>query len=769
MILIALAVLGGTLGLHTLPQLPAPLCAVPVVCVALVCMRYRCTRIVAWGLAAWLWAWWQADQRLDLDIPRALEGRDLLLRGTVVSLPEVDGHATRFVFQARERERQGAWDAFTPRLRLSWYDAPPLRADAGWQIQVRLKRRHGFRNPGGFDYAGWLFQNGVAATGYVRASAAVQAWPALDTQRADLRLRAAVERRLQPLLAQVREAGLLRALTLGAADGISAPAWEVYRATGTSHLVSISGLHIGLVAGLGFGCGRWLWSRSQRLTQRFAAPRAAAVVALCAASVYAALAGFSIPTQRAWIMAVAILTGTLLARPGGAVHSLALALVAVLIFDPFAVLSPGFWLSFVAVAIIFLQQTQQPTAQGWHAALRLLVRMQLALTLGLLPFTLLFFGQSGWVAPLANLFAVPWTSLLLVPLLFAALLCLYPLPWLAYWLFDLAGWTASVMLEVLAWLAALPGAVVGMPEPPLPVTLAAMAAALLWLLPRGLPHRSLAGLLVLPLLSWTPPRPAPGTAWFTLLDVGQGLAAVVQTARHTLVYDTGPRFSAEFDTGSAVVAPFLTAQGVQRVDLLLLSHGDNDHSGGAAALDRRLPVYRVLSSVPQQFTWRRANHCRAGQQWTWDGVTFRVLHPQTAVGATDNDASCVLQIRSAEGMRLLLPGDIEAAAERQLLAQYGSGLRSEILVAPHHGSRTSSTPEFIATVLPGYVLFPAGYRNRYGFPSPRILERYQAVGSTTLVTAATGAIRLHLGAPGEPQLERQRVRRYWDTAVPPDQ
>lgn len=776
MIPLALAVLCGTLCLQVLPQFPAPLLAVPLLCSALVCARGRRTRIIAWALAAFLWAWWQAEQRLALDIPAALEGRDLLLRGTLVSLPEIDGRATRFVFQVREREQQGTWVAFAPTLRLSWYDAPPVRAGQGWQLQVRLKRRHGFRNPGGFDYAGWLFQNGVTATGYVRAGDAAQTWPALDTRRADVRLRAVVEQRLRPLLTHVREAGLLRALTLGAADGISAQAWEVYRATGTSHLVSISGLHIGLVAGLGFGCGRWLWSRSQRLTQRIAAPRAAALAALFAATLYAALAGFSIPTQRAWIMALVILAGTLLARPGHAVHSLALALVAVLIFDPFAVLSPGFWLSFVAVAIIFMQQAQESAARGRRATLldsgRQLVRMQLALTLGLLPFTLLFFGQSGWVAPLANLFAVPWTSLLLVPPLFAALLCLYPLPWLAQWLLVLAGWIASVMLDVLGWLAALPGAVVGMPETPLPVIVAAMAGVVLWLLPRGTPQRGLAGLLLLPLLTWTAPRPAPGTAWFTLLDVGQGLAAVVQTARHTLVYDTGPRFSAEFDTGSAVVAPFLAAQGVRQVDLLVVSHGDNDHSGGAAALDARLPVYRTLSSVPQQFTWRRANRCAAGQQWNWDGVVFRMLHPDAGAGSSENDASCVLQVHAIDGTGVLLPGDIEAAAERHLVARYGNGLRSEILVAPHHGSRTSSTPDFIAAVAPEHVLFPAGYRNRYGFPSARVLDRYRALGSETLVTAATGAIRFQLGAPqasSAPLLERDRVRHYWVTAVPPDQ
>lgn len=768
MIPFALAALCGAVGLHTLPRLPSVWLAAPLLCLTFLCLRHRRTRLLAVCLAAFLWSWWQAGARLAQDLPAALEGRDLLLRGTLVSLPEIDGRATRFVFRARAREQDGAWIDFTPTLRLSWYEAPPLHAGEGWQLQVRLKRRHGFRNPGGFDYAGWLFQNGIAGTGYVRGADRAQPWPALATRRPDVRLRAAVERELQPLLAHARAAGLLRALTLGAADGISAQDWETFRATGTSHLVSISGLHIGLVAGLGFFCGRWLWSRSHRLTQRFAAPRAAAVIALLAATLYAALAGFSIPTRRAWIMALTLLAGTLLSRPVRPAHSLALALILLLIHDSFAVLSPGFWLSFVAVAIIFLQQTQPAAARGWRASFRQLLRLQFALTLGLLPFTLLFFGQAGWVAPVANLIAVPWTSLLLVPLLFAALLCLFPLPWLAQWLFFAADWTAQCLLEALGGLANLPGAVIGMPQTPPAVSVAALCGAGLLLLPRGLPQRGLGALMLLPLLLWTPPRPAPGTAWFTLLDVGQGLAAVVQTARHTLVYDTGPRFSPEFDTGSAVVAPFLAAQGIGHVDALVVSHGDNDHSGGAEALDRRMPVYRLLTSVPRQFGWRRSRPCLAGQAWTWDGVEFRMLHPHGGA-ASENDASCVLQIRAADGTRLLLPGDIEAPAERELVARYGGALRSEILVAPHHGSRTSSTPAFVEAVAPGHVLFAAGYRNRYGFPNPRVLERYRGMNTEILVTASDGAIRFRLGTPGGAQPERDRIRHYWAAAVPPGQ
>lgn len=773
MIPIACAVLCGALLLQSLGQLPQWPLAVPLIVLAIACAGRRNLRLLAWGIGAFLLAWGQAGQRLALDLPAELEGVDLLVRGTIISLPETDGPSTRFRFQAEARQLRGEWISFKPLLRLSWHAAPAVRAGEGWQLKLRLKRRHGFRNPGGFDYAGWLLQNDIAATGYVRAGPESRAIAALATERWDVRLRAAVDRRLQTALEEVPAAGLLRALSVGATDGLDAHDWEMLRATGTSHLISISGLHIGLVAGLGFVCGRWLWSRGHRLTQRLAAPRAGAVTALLAATVYAMLAGFSIPTQRAWLMAFVLLGGTLAARPGRAPHSLALALIVVVASDPSAVLAPGFWLSFVAVAIIFMQQARQPAVPGIRGTLAHLIRMQFALTVGLLPLTLLFFGQSGWVAPLANLFAVPWTSFLLVPMLFAALLSLYPLPTLAQWLFLLAGWLGAAMLRALEWLAQLPGAVVGMPEVPLQVSAAALVGAALLLLPRGTPQRWLGGVLLLPLLSWTAPRPAPGTAWFSLLDVGQGLAAVIQTARHTLVYDTGPRFG-DFDTGAAVVVPFLAAQGVDHVDMLIVSHGDNDHSGGAEAVDRRFPVYRMLSSVPQQFPWRRANRCHLGQEWNWDGVAFRMVHPADR-GGSDNDGSCVLLVTAADGTQLLLPGDIEAGAERELVARYGTRLRSRIVVAPHHGSRTSSTPPFVAAVAPDYVLFAAGYRNRYGFPNPRVLTRYEAQGSRALITADTGAIRFRLGADEAPKWERAQRPRYWDRgggedpAVPPGQ
>lgn len=770
MIPIALAIVVGCLGLQWLPTLPSPYTLWLLVPVTLALTWYPFSRVLAACLVGFVWAWWCADQRLENDLPIAIEGQDLIIQGAIASLPERDGRATRFLFSMQPSHQNHPEIAFAGRLRLSWFDAPALQAGQGWQLRVRLKRRQGFNNPGGFDYAGWLFHSGIAATGYVRSGSVPL--PDADNLDLGLRLRASVAQRLEPLLTEIPQRGILRALSLGDRNAIAAVQWDLMRATGTSHLIAISGLHIGLVAGLGFLCGRWLWSRSQWLTTWLPAPCAAAILAILVASLYAVLAGFGIPTRRAWIMCLVVLLSILLRRPSRPADSLALALLLVTLDDPFAVVSPGFWLSFAAVGIIFATLGCAHRGTGLAQRTTQLVRLQLTLSLGLLPLTLLFFGQVGWVAPLANLLAVPWTSVILVPLLFAGLICLYPFPGLAQLLFSLAGWATAVMETGLQILADLPGNTIGMPVVSPWITLAALAGAALLLLPRGVPQRWFGVLLLTPLLSWQPPRPASGQAWFTLLDVGQGLAAVILTARHTLVYDTGPKYSADFDTGSAVVAPFLAAVGVRQIDRLIISHGDNDHRGGAASLTARLPTYQVLTSVPEQIDWRYVTRCRAGHEWEWDGVRFRILHPDHETLLKGNDASCVLQIE-ANGERVLLPGDIEARGEHSLLAQYGAALRSDVLVVPHHGSRSSSTQNFVQTVAPRWALFATGYRNRYGFPRPEVRARYQRQGSRQLISAETGAIGLRLGEGrlSEPTLQRSTGRRYWHlpVTVPPAQ
>ncbi|WJW76777.1 DNA internalization-related competence protein ComEC/Rec2 [Thiohalobacter sp. IOR34] len=710
-------------------------------------------RRAPWLLAGALWAALHPPPEL---LDAALEGQDLLLRGSLVSLPAADTARQRFRFRAEARRVGNDWQPFHHELRLSWYRAP-LRLGAGdrWQFRVRLKRPRGFANPGGFDYGRWLRRQGFTATGYVR--------PSPDNRRLGaasglplLKLRQHLLRQIDRALEGRAGQGVVTALALGQREGIDPAQWQRLRATGTAHLVAISGLHVGLLAGLGFLLGRGLWSRSSHLTRRLAAQRAGALSAIALATAYALLAGFSIPTQRALLMVTLAGLVLLLGRPLRPMPLFGTALLGVLLLDPHAVQDPGFWLSFTAVGLLLWAGLGRRGPRPPLPRLQALLRSSLLLTVGLAPVTALAFGQAAWLSPLANLLAIPWVTLLVVPLSLLGTALLGIGVEAGGTLLRLAAGGFEALDRVLGWLAALPGAAGWLP-PPEPVALLLAVTGVLWLAaPRGFPGRWVAGLLLLPLLLLRPPQPPPGHAWFSLLDVGQGLAAVVRTRNHVLVYDTGPRFASGFETGSAVLRPFLLQAGLRAVDLLIVSHGDNDHIGGARGLTRSLPVYQVISSVPQRLDWRRAARCDRPRRWSWDGVGFELIHPAGRRRWRGNNASCVLRVVAADGQALLLPGDIEAAAERALL--HGTAdLGADLLVVPHHGSRTSSTAAFIERVGPRYALFAVGYRNRFGFPRPEIAARYRQRGIRLLDTATAGAIHFRLGSG--PQGLRPRTSR----------
>jgi competence protein ComEC len=438
--------------------------------------------------------------------------------------------------------------------------------------------------------------------------------------------------------------------------------------------------------------------------------------------------------------------------------SLAAALLLVLLFDPLSVMASGFWLSFLAVAVILY------VAQGGKTLVpmsrwREWGRIQWAVTVGLAPVLLALFQQASLSSPLANLIAIPVIDLLVVPLTLAGVLGLALSPqWLAPWLFQAAAGTLGVLWRVLQALADLPQSV-WTQHTPLPWTLAAAVVGVLLLLaPRGWPGRWVGVIWMLPLFLARPPPPAEGVVEFALLDVGQGLATVVRTRHHTLVYDTGPRFAPQFDAGRAVVLPYLRDKGVSQVDTLVVSHGDNDHIGGAASLREEMPVGRVLSSVPQRL--EGAEDCVAPQEWTWDGVRFALIHPLRS-GGRHNDSSCVLAIQGPYG-RLLLPGDIEHGAEAELVETRAEELRADVLVAPHHGSKTSSTADFLARVQPQIVLFAVGYRNRYHHPHPAVWARYAQLTGRLYDSPGNGAVEIHFGPQGMAvSTYRQDHRRYW--------
>ena len=714
-------------------------------------------------LVGMLWITWRAGLVLNDSLDPALEGQDMEVQGWIADLPQLTDRGMRFVFDIQSAQRDGKSIAIPHRIELSVYDRT-LQVHAGeqWRLPVRLKRPRGFQNPGGFDHEAHLFQQRIRATGYVRAEPGARRLAAATASPWRYRLhhyRELIGMRIAALLPGDPMAGMVTALANGDQRALDSTQWPILQRTGTIHLVAISGMQVSLVAGVVFFLMRWLWSLPGYTVLRLPAPQAGAVAAVVAGVGYAALAGFSIPTQRALIMLMVILAGTLLQRRVAPSFILAAALLLVLVYDPLSVMAGGFWLSFLAVAAILYVVQGRKTDRGMIGRWRQWTRVQWAVTLGLAPVLLLLFQQASVSAPLANAIAIPVIDLVVVPATLAGVASLGFAPeGVALFLFKTAAVTLGELWRVLEILAKLPHSVWSQ-HSPLPWTLAAAAVGVLLLLaPRGWPGRWFGGIWLLPLFFVRPPLPAMGEVRFTLLDVGQGLAAVVLTRHHAVVYDTGPGFSSRFDAGRAVVAPYLRQAGVQRMDLLIISHGDNDHLGGAASLREEIAADRVLSSIPERVPG--ASLCSAPETWEWDGVRFTLIHP-TQAGLRHNNSSCVLHIQSAYGS-LLLPGDIEREAEAMLVEKVGEGLQSDVLVAPHHGSKTSSTEDFVAHTRPRIVLFPVGYRNRYHHPHPTVLGRYEKVAQEIYDSPRQGAIEIQFGPPGiVVSGYRNHHRRYW--------
>lgn len=760
-----IAFLLGCLVLQQLAQLPSTRWCLAGVPLLLLARRYRCLRLPAWLVAGFLWSLLRAGSELAHPFEARLEGVDCDVEGYIAGIPEPQQRGIRALFDITQLRCGGTAQVWSGRVRLNWYQsAPELRVGERWRLRVRLKRAHGFMNPGGFDYEAWLYEQGIKATGSVRDAPDNRRLASAGWRYALDRLRQRVGERLARAVPDSPYLGILTALVTGAQNGISAPQWQVFTRTGTSHLVAISGLNITLVAGL----VAWLvwraWAWLPFATLRMAAPKAAVCAALLSAAAYALLAGFSIPTRRALVMIAIALGARLCDRQLVPGRTLALALLVVLLMDPTAPLNAGFWLSYGAVAVLLYGMSGRLAAIVWW---RQWGRAQWLVALGLLPMTLLLFQRASLIAPLANLIAEPCMSLLVTPLTLLGTVLLPLSTGLGSLLLRVASHLLEWLWPLLVIFAELPGAYGSWALPAPWIAGVAVAGMALLLAPRGLPARAVGLVLLLPMLLIRPAPPAAGAFRFTLLDVGQGLAAVVRTQHHTLVFDTGPRFSDSFDTGSAVVLPYLRSQGVDFLDMLLVSHGDNDHRGGAASILAGIPVGELLSSVPQRFD-TLVGSCRAGQGWRWDGVDFSILHPDPARQWQGNNGSCVLRVQGPGGA-VLLPADIEADAERELLATQGDALRAAILVAPHHGSRTSSTRAFIAAVAPRYVLFPVGYRNRYGFPRPDVAMRYTDAGAQGLASDVEGAIEFTVDPEtgiGGPASYRRIARRYWNWRPP---
>jgi competence protein ComEC len=759
----------------------------------------------------------------------ALEGRDITVTGVVAAMPQRNEAGLRFRFDVESAEERGVGAAMgraaigsakpvklPPSIYLGWYSgvfgamaAPAdlqrqpedVRAGERWQMTVRLKAPHGGSNPHGFDYELWLWEQGLQATGYVRAGAKdataqrlAQTW-LHPVEVARQRVRDAIFERVPDR----KLAGVIAALVVGDQNAIERADWDVFRATGVAHLMSISGLHVTMFAwGAALGVG-WLWRRSERLCLAVPAQSAGLVGGVLLASAYALFSGWGVPAQRTILMLATVGLLRLSGKrwPWPLVWMLACAVVVAL--DPWALMQAGFWLSFVAVGVLFATDSGAnyvdrtlarsvndgdlaaqasahafagglPTAQGragrtvmgLGVTLMASMREQWVITLALTPLTLLLFGQVSVVGLVANALAIPWVTLLVTPL---AMLGIFFAP-----IWYTAAWAVQALAWYLQLLVTLPFASISIAQAPLWAGAAGLLGGILLAMRFPWQVRALGLPLLLPVLFWQAPRPAVGHFELLAADIGQGNAVIVRTATHALIYDAGPRFSRESDAGHRVVVPLLRALDL-KVDTVMLSHRDVDHTGGAVAVLAMQPQAALVSSIEDAHELqavRKATRCVAGQRWQWDGVDFEVLHPQVAdydAGNKSNAMSCVLRIGN-RAHSALLAGDIEQPQEAALV-EAGAKLKSDVLLVPHHGSKTSSSAAFLDAVQPQIALVQAGYRNRFGHPVTSVMDRYTERKITVIDSAHCGAATWQSSHPQEIKCQRAEALRYWHHRVPP--
>lgn len=748
----------------------------------IVSVRSFCLGLLAIGCLGFastgLRASWYAQHQLE---PR-LEGRDILVTGIVSNLPQASEAGLRFRLAVESAQLQGEPIVLPKKIDVGWYagvyptgndlqglQRQPVAVQAGerWQMVLRLKAPHGSSNPQGFDYELWAWEQGVQANAYVRAGSADPAPQLLgQTWRHPVDwLRQWVRARIVQSVSERASSGLITALVVGDQAAIDRAEWDVYRATGVAHLVSISGLHITMFAWGASWLVGWVWRRSTRATLAVPAPTAALWGGLLLALGYAVFSGWGIPAQRTCIM-LTVVTALRLSGyrwPWPLVWTLACAVVVAC--DPWAMLQPGFWLSFVAVGVLFATDLRAAYAHSMGVIARLgaMLREQWLITLALAPLTLLLFGQLSLVGLLANALAIPWVTLVLTPL--AMLGALVPA------VLSLATWVAQALLFFLQFLSSLPGAALAFPTPPLWLALVASVGALMLVFPWPWSLRLPGVVLLAPVFLWQAPARPEGEFELLAADVGQGNAVLVRTAHHAVLFDAGPRYSLESDAGHRVLVPLLQSLNVQ-LDRVILSHRDTDHVGGAATVLVMQPQADLLSSIelghPLQ-ALRPIAPCVAGQSWVWDSVVFSVLHPDAASYAEPskpNTMSCVLQIRALGQARgALLVGDIEKAQESHLIAN-GADLRAQVLLVPHHGSKTSSSEAFIDAVQPDFAMVQAGYRNRFGHPAPVVRQRYADKKIEVLDSAHCGAMTWQSWQPQQMRCQRAAEPRYWHHQVP---
>lgn len=757
----ATALLAGIGAGLALPWLPVwPLLVMTLLAGIVMAWHWRRAWILGVFLCGFGFAGLHAAFALHEQIPVGLEGRANEISGRIVDLPLHEARRTRFEFMVDD-DAQQARELRGKRLRIAWFDQDPqaragLVAGSRWRLQVRLRAPQALRNPGGNDGEKQALAARIAATGYVLEPALAKrlAPPAgIDAWREKTSTRIAAT--------GTASSRFIRALALGDTRNLSDEDWSRLRAAGLTHLIAISGFHVGLVAGFFALLAAAVCWLSPGLCRRVPRPFAAGAGAITGAFSYAAMTGFALPTLRTAVMIAALVAARCLRRRQRLADTLALGCIVLLLLDPLSVLGAGFWLSFAGVAWLLWCLPADQGPRRW-AMVHGFVAAQAVATLGLLPLTVMLFGQASFAGPLANVAAVPWWSLVVIPLALLGVLADSLHAGLGAWLWQAAAWAFDQLWPVLARIADSPLAMAWLPEARWYALPLALLSAFWVMLPRGVPGKSLALLLWLPLLCPSRDLPKPGEAELVVIDVGQGLSVLVRTARHSLLYDMGPATEDGFDAGERAVVPALHALGIRDLDAAMLSHGDNDHAGGWLAVDKAFPVAALLA--PAGSPAPGIANCVAGQSWEWDGVRFRVLHPTPGFPYLGNEASCVLRIETAHG-NALLTGDIGHYVERAMLQRDADRLRNEVVIVPHHGSAGSSDAGFIAATHARLAVVSSGAGNRFGHPKPQVVRRWCEAGAEVVDTARAGAVRVWLGRDGLQLVERRSDKsRLWDAA-----
>jgi competence protein ComEC len=711
--------------------------------------RHKSTfQVLVFFAVGFAWMWLFSNQVLNPNIDEKFFNTPTKVVGTIVGLPQIKTQKTKFELNVSQ--------PFKGKIKLAWYQqlSAPLRSGDEWQLNIKIKKNNGYQNQGGFDYEQWLFYQQFDATGYVKRDE----FNKLLSSSALLSIhsiRQNIRQHLTKILADFEFIGVINALIIGDRSILKTEHWDIFKATNTTHLSVISGLHIGLISGFIFLLASFLWRQCYRCSLKLPANIVGAYFGLISALIYALIAGFSIPTQRAFIMASVVFLAVIFRRTHNVWQLYGGALFLVLALNPLSVFSVGFWLSFYVVAIIIYAVGQH---KNKHWLFKILY-IQLLISIATLPLTAWFFSQGSLLSPIANIIAIPVFSFITTPFaLLGALLSYAQLDFLAQIIFSIANQSLIYLSNFLQYLQTFefnlwhytPSSSINL--------ILLITAILIILLPNALKFRKIA--LILLIIIWLQPieKLHKNEVLITTLDVGQGLSHVVQTKNHTLIFDTGARYASGFNMGDAVIIPYLNAKQINTLDLIIISHGDNDHIGGLKSLLENIPTQQILSSVPDKILHNNVSRCNSTPDWEWDGVLFQMLN--FANNFTDNNASCVLKI-SNKNHSILLTGDIEKQAERYLLDTWGDKLKSDILISPHHGSKTSSSELFLSAVSPDWVVISSGYKNRFKHPAKSIIAPYQQHAIKILNTSCTGQIDIKLNDKINIDNYRQTHKRYY--------